>query len=130
MLHFHLVWCTKQKLAWPRIFFATNIFFLTNFGKFTEKHFCQRLSFNKVADLLAGTLLRKRLRHSSFPTNFAQLFRVSIYRKPPSYCFYSKYMYIYIYIYIYICLYILYKLYMYICIYNIKIYILFNICYI
>ena len=33
---------------------------LRNFAKFTEKHLCQSLFFNKVAGLRPATLLKKR----------------------------------------------------------------------
>ena len=44
---------------------------LRNFGKFTGKHLCECLFFNKVAGQPA-TLLKKRLRHKRFPVNFAK----------------------------------------------------------
>ena len=43
---------------------------LRNFAKFTGKHLCQRLFFNKVAGLRSATLLKKRLWHKCFPVNF------------------------------------------------------------
>ena len=43
-----------------------------NFAKFTEKHLCQSLFFNKVAGLRPATLLKKRLWHRCFPVNFAK----------------------------------------------------------
>ena len=42
---------------------------LKNFAKFTGKHLCQSLFFNKVA---APTLLKKRLWHRCFPVNLAK----------------------------------------------------------
>ena len=39
---------------------------LRNFAKFTGKHLCQSLFFNKVAGLRPATLLKKRLWHSVF----------------------------------------------------------------
>ena len=48
---------------------------LGNFTKLTEKHLCQSLLFNKVADLRPATLLRKRLWHRCFPVNFAKVSR-------------------------------------------------------
>ena len=42
---------------------------LRNFAKFTGKHLCQRLFFNKVAGLRPATLLEKRLWHGCFPVN-------------------------------------------------------------
>ena len=43
---------------------------LENFAKFTEKHLCQSLFFNKFA-----TLLKKRLWHKCFPVDFAKFCR-------------------------------------------------------
>ena len=48
---------------------------LKNFAKFTGKHLCQSLFFNKVADLRPATLLKKRLWHRCFPVDFAKLLR-------------------------------------------------------
>ena len=48
---------------------------LKNFLKFTEKHLCQSLFFEKVAGLRPGTLLKKRLWHRCFPVNFAEFLR-------------------------------------------------------
>ena len=45
------------------------------FAKFTGKHLCQSLFFNKVADLRPATLLKKRLWHRCFPVNFAKYLR-------------------------------------------------------
>ena len=43
-----------------------------NFAKFTEKHLCQSLFFNKVAVLRPGTLLKKKLWHRCFPVKFTK----------------------------------------------------------
>ena len=48
---------------------------LRNFAKFTGKHLCQSLFFNKVAGLSPATLLKKRLWHRCFPVNFAKFLR-------------------------------------------------------
>ena len=45
---------------------------LKNFVKFTGKHLCQSLFFNKAAGLRPVILLKKRLRNRSFPVNFAK----------------------------------------------------------
>ena len=50
---------------------------LRNFAKFTGKHLCQSLFFNKVAGLRPATLLKKRLWHRCFPMNFAKFLRTS-----------------------------------------------------
>ena len=39
---------------------------LRNFAKFTEKHLCQRLFFNKVTGLRAATLLKMSFWHKCF----------------------------------------------------------------
>ena len=49
---------------------------LRNFSKFTGKHLCPRLFFNKVAGLRPATLLKKRLWHRCFPVNFAKFLRI------------------------------------------------------
>ena len=46
--------------------------FLGNFAKFTGKHQCQSLFFNKVA---GPTLSKKKLWHRCFPVNFAKFLR-------------------------------------------------------
>ena len=48
---------------------------LRNFVKFTGKHLCQSLFFNKVAGVRPATLLKKRLWHRCFPVNFAKFLR-------------------------------------------------------
>ena len=62
---------------------------LKNFAKFTGKHLCQSLVFNKVAGLRPATLLKKRLRHRCFPVNFAKFLRTPFYRTPLGDCFYE-----------------------------------------
>ena len=51
-----------------------------NFTKFTEKHRCHSLFFNKVADLRPATLLKKRLWHRCFPEKFAKFLRTPFIR--------------------------------------------------
>ena len=54
-----------------------------NFGKFTGKQLCQSLFFNKVADLRASILLKRRLWHRCFPVNFSKFLRNTFsYRTP------------------------------------------------
>ena len=48
-----------------------------NFAKFTGKHLCQSLFFNKVAVLRPATLLKKRLWHRCFPVKFAIFLRTT-----------------------------------------------------
>ena len=51
---------------------------LKNFAKFTAKHLCQSLIFNKVAGLRPPTLLKKRLQLTCFPVNFVKFLRKPI----------------------------------------------------
>ena len=48
---------------------------LINCTKFTGKHLCQGLFFNKFAGLGAAILLKKKLWHFCFPVNFAKFVR-------------------------------------------------------
>ena len=50
---------------------------LRNYAKYTGKHLCQRLFFNKVAGLRSATLLKKRLRHRCFPVNLVKFLRTN-----------------------------------------------------
>ena len=56
---------------------------LRNLTKFTGKHLCQSLFFNKVAGLRPTTLLKKRLRHRCFPVNFPKFLRTSFLQNTP-----------------------------------------------
>ena len=53
---------------------------LRNFPKFTGKHLCQRLFFNKVGDLRLATLFKKSLWHRYFPVNFAKFLKKTFLR--------------------------------------------------
>ena len=46
---------------------------LRNFSKFTGKHLCQVLFYNKAAGSEPATLLKMRLWHRCFPMNFAKI---------------------------------------------------------
>ena len=48
---------------------------LRNAAKFTGKHLCQSLFFNKVAGLRPVTLLKKKFWYRCFPANFAKFVR-------------------------------------------------------
>ena len=57
----------------PEELYAKNV--LTNFTKFTGKHLCKSLFFNKVTGLRPATSLKKRLWHRCFSVNFAEFLR-------------------------------------------------------
>ena len=53
-----------------------------NFTRFTGKHLCQSLFFNKVAGLRPTTLVNKRLQNRYFPVNSVKFLRTPFYRTP------------------------------------------------
>ena len=57
----------------PEVFYKKGV--LKNFIKFTGKHLCRGLFFNKVENLRLATLLKTRLRHRCFPVNFVKFLR-------------------------------------------------------
>ena len=63
---------------------------LRNFAKFTGKHLCQSLFFNKVAGLRPAVLLKKRLWHRCFPVNLAKFVRTVFERTPLGDCFWTS----------------------------------------
>ena len=56
---------------------------LRNFTKFTGKHLCQKLFFNKFEGLMPATLLKKRLWHMCFPINFVKFLRTPFLHRTP-----------------------------------------------
>ena len=56
---------------------------LRNFAKFTGKHLCQVLFYNKGP----ATLLKKRLWHRCFPMIFVKFLRTPFHRTPLNDCF-------------------------------------------
>ena len=60
---------------------------LGNFSKFTGRHLCQGLFYNKVAGPEPATLLKIRLWHRCFPMNFAKFLRAPFHRTPLNDCF-------------------------------------------
>ena len=61
----------------PEVFCKKGV--LRNFAKFTGKHLCQSLFFDKVAGLRPGTLFKKSLWYRCFPVNFAKFLRTSFF---------------------------------------------------
>ena len=74
----------------PEVFCKKDV--LRNFAKFTGKHLCQSLFFNKVAGLRPATLLKKRLWQRCFPMNFLRFLRTPLLQNTSGGCFwtYSK----------------------------------------
>ena len=69
----------------PEMFYKKSV--LRNSTKFTGKHLCQSLFFNKVADLSPATLLKNRFWHRCFLVNFVKFLRTPFYRTPLDDCF-------------------------------------------
>ena len=63
----------KYRSSTPEVFCKEGT--LRNFAKFTIKHLCHSLFFNKVAGVRPATLLKKRPWHRYFPVNFAKFLR-------------------------------------------------------
>ena len=77
--------CGLHRSSRPEMFCKKGI--LRNFPKFSGKHLCQGLFFNKVAGLRPGTLLKKRLWHRCFAVNFAKFLRIPFLQNTSSGCF-------------------------------------------
>ena len=56
--------------------YSVRNFFFRNFAKFTGKHLCESLFFNKVAGLSLQKSLKKGLSHWCFPVNFTKFLRI------------------------------------------------------
>ena len=65
---------------------------LRSFAKFTGKHLCQSLLFNKVAGLKPATFIKKRLWHRCFPVNFANFPRAPFLQKKSGLLFLQFYL--------------------------------------
>ena len=74
-----LILLQSYRSSRPEVFCKKGV--LENHAKFTRKHLCQSLFFNKVAFLRPATLLKKRLWHRCFPVNFAKFPRTPFLRE-------------------------------------------------
>ena len=63
----------KYRSSRLEVFYRKGI--LRNFEKFTGKHLCQSLLFNKIAGLRTVTLLKKRFWYRCFPVNFSKFLK-------------------------------------------------------
>ena len=63
----------SDRSSCPEVFCKKGV--LENFLKFTGKHLCQSLFFNKTTGLRPATFLIERPWRRSFPANFAKLWR-------------------------------------------------------
>ena len=69
----------------PELFYEKRYF--RNLEKFTGKHLCWSIFFNKVAVLRPTTLLKKRLWNRCFPVNFAKFLKAPFLQNTPDNCF-------------------------------------------
>ena len=74
-----------SRTSHPEVFCKKGV--LENFAKFTGKHLCQSLFFNKIAGLRPLTLLKKRLWLSRFSVNFGKFLRAPYFREHLGGCF-------------------------------------------
>ena len=58
----------------PLVMFCLKSVF-ESFAKFTKKHLCRSISFDKVAGFRPTTLLKKRRRHMHFSVNLCEIFQ-------------------------------------------------------
>ena len=77
----------------PKVYCKKGV--LGKFAKFTGKHLCQTLFFNKVADLRPATLLKNRLWHRSFPVNFMKFLGTSFSRSTSGWLLLFNFIYDY-----------------------------------
>ena len=75
----------KTRTSRPEVFCKKGV--LRNVTKFTGKHLCQSLFFNKVADPRPATLFNKRLWHRCFPVNFVKFQRTPFLQNTSCGCF-------------------------------------------
>ena len=64
---------------------------LRNFTKFTGKHLCQSLLFNKVVGPRLATLLKKRLWHRCFSVKFVKFLRTPFLQNTSGGCFFISF---------------------------------------
>ena len=69
-----------QRSSSPEVFCAKGV--LKNFAKFTGKHLCRSLFFNKNADLRPAILFKKGLWNRCFPVDFEKFLRKPFCRAP------------------------------------------------
>ena len=69
---------SKSKRRYQRCFMKKGVF--RNLPKFTGKHLCQSLFFNKVAGLRPAIIFKKRLWHRCFPVNFVNFLRTPFFQ--------------------------------------------------
>ena len=83
------MFCISSNNRCSHLTCSVKISIIRNFAKFTGKHLCQTLIFNK-ATAWPATLLKKRLWYRCFPVSFTKSKNTFFYRIPPDDCFWNK----------------------------------------
>ena len=77
----HHRFLTESRSSRPEVFYKKGV--VKNFAKFTGKHLCQSLFFNKVAGLNPATLLKKETLEQVFSCEFCEISQnIFSYRTP------------------------------------------------
>ena len=76
-----------------QMFFKIGV--LKIFAKFTGKHLCRSLFFNRITNMRPATLLKKRLRSRCFPVNFSNFLGKPFFKEHLLYIYISQYSAIY-----------------------------------
>ena len=76
-LFFYMILHPATRSSRSQMFFKIDV--PKKFANITGKHLCQSPFFNKVANLMPPTLLKKRLQYRCFPVNFAKLLRTPLF---------------------------------------------------
>ena len=69
---FYEKWCSYRSSP-PEVFCKKDV--LKNFAKFTGKHLCQSLLFNKDTGLRPATLLKRETQAQVFSCEFCEIFK-------------------------------------------------------
>ena len=85
MLHFKTTYLNNKykimKSSRLEVFCKKGV--LRNFAKFTGKHLCQGLFFNKVAGLSAATLLKIKILAHVFSCEFCEISKNTFFHRAP-----------------------------------------------
>ena len=81
LFSFYFLACFLWRSSRPEVFCKNRV--LRFFTKFTRKHLCQSLFFNKIAGVRPTTLLKRRLWQRFFPVNSVKLLRKPFFTEHP-----------------------------------------------
>ena len=81
IFYLHSIFIMMYRSSRPEVFYKKGA--LRNLAKFTGKHLCQRLFFNKVGRLRPTTLLKKSLWHRCFSCEFCEISKNTFFYRTP-----------------------------------------------